>query len=368
MKKLLWALVIALLAWNSWLTYKVYFVPEEAPADETQETSEPGTTVVYNTVTGYTTDITGIVEKTRPATVIVTSRDEYETPATGSGVIYRSNDRDCYIVTSASLIPENPAEIRVHFDNSIALDAELIGQDQQTDIAILLTHPEFDTDPIALGDSDLIRQGEYAVSMSGRNPLTGNGTVTFGVVSEPMQQLRPAVDEEHSEAVINILMADLALPDPGVGGPLLNLSGEMIGIMSRRLGTSEGSYRLTAAAAVSEVRTVADRLIAEGSVSRKYLGIIGRDIEDMQVYEKSGANLQLDVTSGIVITRIIEESPAAASELLVGDVLTAVNDTEIHNLRDLRNFLYTYEPEEEQETTVTVNRSGSVITFQVFPR
>lgn len=347
------------MVWNSWLTYHTI---HEEQLEQAEPTPNPDTLVFNHTINGYTTDLTETVSKTQPKLVSVSAQFEDRTMS-GSGMIYRSNDRGTYILTSNSLVQE-ATEIEVRFDSGIALEGELVGGDLKTDIALLVVHPEFEAEPIVLGDSDVVKQGEYVISMGGRNVSTGSSTVGFGVVSSPAQ-LQYEFAEGETAWIANAFLTDIYSTEANAGGALVNLNGDMIGLITRRTMSGETASRLTSAITSNEVSIVANQLLETGEVKRAYFGIVGRNIQDMQIYEKSAYAIPLDIIDGILVTQVYPESPAAEAGIQFGDVITQINDMEIHTMHDYQNATYALEPEAEVIVTLIRNASNESMTVEV---
>lgn len=350
--------IAAILAWNGWLTYKLYNT--EHPHTPSTPEENPGDTIIYNTVNGYTTDITQAIEKVQPALVLVTgvSQDERETYA--SGVIYQSNATETYIVTSAS-VTDGAEVIKVTFDNYVEMEAEVIGADPMSDIVLLSVHPEFSAGAIELGNASLIKPGEYVFSLTGRNQRTQSSTTSFGVVS--MEAQLPREFGEDSSWIISTYMTDTVLSEYSNGAPVLNLDGEMIGILSRRLSRIESSANLSCAVSVQEIRLICDNLIRTGSVDRGYLGITGRNISDMTVYEKNTLGISLDQNTGILCTGVEENSPAAGMGITEGYILLTIDEEELTNLGKLKEILYRHLPEDT--IVIGVNTGAAELSVSV---
>ncbi len=149
--------------------------------------------------------------------------------------------------------------------------------------------------------------------------------------------------------------------DISTGAPLFNVNGDMVGMLSKKMISNNSKY--ASAISVNELKLVVDEMISTDTVERGYLGVIGRNVEDIQAYEKSSFSLQLDIVDGVLVTRVLENSPAMLSGIQMNDVIVGINETEIHSLKDLREFLYGIQKEET--VNITVNRQGSLITETV---
>lgn len=346
-----------LLAWNVYLTVNLSTFTNE---ETTSETNNSGTTIINQTVHNYTTELTEVVEntKTKIVTVIVT-KEENETFLTG--IIYSSNSSGVFIVTTAHDLMDSES-VAVKFDNNIAIDANVLGMDEASDVAVLFVSPDFDSEAITIGDSDLIKEGEYVFSLTGRNDTANAGVVSFGVVSATVQM---PVILETSPHIDDIVISDISSIELSDGAPLMNISGEVIGMISTKL--SSDSSLLTTAISINEVKLITDEIINNNAVDRAYLGVIGRNVSDIENYEKGSFDLQLDIAEGILVTSVLEESPASGAGILVNDVITSAdilgenNETvEISSVKDLRNFLYTRSPEET--VYFNINRQGTNVT------
>lgn len=346
------ALVIGLLVWNVIITFSLISIAKDKPSKDIEENTE--TAVISHTIHGYTTELTEAIEKVQAKIVTVNVFTDNKNVSM-SGVIYSSNSNGTYIVTSCSSIGEEDV-VAVRFDNNVSLKAEVIGKDEDTDIAVLLVTPDFDTEAITLGDSDILKTGEYVFSLSGRDEETDAGVVSFGVISSSMQV--QASSENH---INEVLLTDIVTNDISNGAPLFNVNGDMVGMLSKKIISSNSKY--STAISVNELKLVVDEMISTDTVERGYLGVIGRNVEDIQAYEKSSFSLQLDIVDGVLVTRVLENSPAMLSGIQMNDVIVGINETEIHSLKDLREFLYNIQKEEA--VNITINRQGSLITETV---
>ena len=340
MKKWTAAVLAGLLVWNVWLTWRTV---SDRSEQQTVPTDPEAPTIINNTLNGYTTDITGAADRVRQNIVTVRVQYTEDREYTASGVIYRSNAADTYIVTCSSFL-EGAQSLFVLFDNGIEIEAELFGSDPQTDTAVLLCHPEFVAESIELGDSSMVRHGEYGFTLSGRNVRTDSGISSFGIVSMEAQLYRET--ENASPWITGTLLSDVVISDFSVGSPLLNMDGEMIGMLSRRLSRGDTVTGLTYALASNELRLVCDDLIRDGHVSRGYLGIVGRNISDLSVYEKSAWNLPLDISNGILITYVYDGSPAQQLDMRPGDLILSADDVALQDMEELRDILYARNPED----------------------
>ncbi len=307
----------------------------EQTADPAQ-TGNPTTTIVNNTVNGYTTDITEMVANAQPSIVRVRFWNG-DTATDRTGFIYRAEQDNTYILTSASGMQADSA-VEVTFDSQVTLSGQIAGLDSVTDLAVISVQPEFSTTKMPLTQSDLVKAGEYVVALGAAEGQEVNGPVSFGVVSLPNETLLSSGQSWTSSR----LVTDLVLQEDFDGAPLLNLSGEVTGMIC-----ASYSQENCEALASNELSLAADELIENGTVSRGSLGILGTNLSDMEVYERSYHNLSLDLTEGIYVTRVAEGSAAEEAGVVAGDVLTGIDDTAIASTDALRTLLYDRNPGDE---------------------
>lgn len=346
-----------LLVWNVWMTSEVIHLSSSSSSSQTSG----NTTVVNNTVNGYTTDITATASAAQAKTVTVISYNDTVQSGSVSGIIYRSTANGVYICTNAT-VTSSENRIEVLFDNGEQMQAEIVGSDSALDLAVLLVHPEFEVQAFSLGDSGVLKQGEYVISVGGRKADMQSGAVSFGVVSLPLQMQRGTA-EEGNETIVDVMETDTSVGTSNSGGALLNLSGELVGMLSRTLTSGNANTGMSYALSVSEMSLAADEIISSGTAVRGYLGVIGRDVSELAVYQKSSKGIPLDTDSGVYVMDVPEDSPAAEAGIRSTDVIMAVNDEAVSGISALRKLLYKMEP--GMEIKVSILREGTENTVNV---
>ena len=348
-----------LLAWNLFLTVSYSNLKAKVENGSAAVSSDENG-VINNTVEGYTTDITETTAQVIPKLVTITAAND-QSEHMISGVIYASMGTDTWILTASRWI--TPGEtFTVQFDNGLSCPGELYGKDEVTDVSLILTHPDFETEPIHLGASTAIKQGEYVIALGGRNLHTQTGEVSFGVVSRPGQYYVGSLSDEN-EWITEGLLTDINLTENLIGGPIVNLSGQMIGILTTAL--ADGRNTATAIG-INEVVLAAEQIRTNKEITRGYLGIIGVNVRDLELYQKSAMNIPLDVTSGIVVAEVIEGSPAETAGIQPNDVITSFDDSTVSSLETLQRQLYLETP--GSAVSVNIVRSGNSSPLTVILR
>lgn len=251
----------------------------------------------------------------------------------GSGVILTP---DGYIVTNHHVI-EGASRIRVTLPNGEWHFAQLIGVDADTDLAVIRI--EASNLPTAeLGDSDRLQVGEWSVAVG--NPLGLGSTITVGVVSALN---RHNLQIEEGRKLEGAIQTDAAINRGNSGGALANIDGKLIGINTAILssGPSGGSIGLGFALPVNTVRRIVHDLIARGGTKRQEIKKPWLGIAFGAVPENIGQKLGLNPYQGVIIQRVIAESPASVAGLLPKDIILTINGKTIGQERDLRETIQT---------------------------
>jgi len=240
--------------------------------------------------------------------------------ALGSGVIV---SKEGHILTNRHVIAQME-KIEVQLTDGRVEPAQLIGADEQTDIAVLKIEAK-NIEPLALGDSDQVRVGQMVFAIG--NPFGLQETVTKGIVSA---KGRHAV----ADSSVEFFQTDAAVNQGNSGGPLLNLRGEIIGINSAIYSTSDDGAWLGISFAIpaNVARRALDSLLKNGRIVRGYLGV---NMSDITV--EIARMMSLPDTSGALVIDVLSGSPAEKAGLQPGDVIKRFNGQPIADFRALRS-------------------------------
>ena len=241
----------------------------------------------------------------------------------GSGVIV--DGIQGYIITNHHVI-EKAKEIKVFLKDGGEYLAELIGSDPGTDIAVLKINLSKTISQMPLGDSSLLRVGDFALAIGA--PFGLSQTVTSGIISALG---RPQMS---SDGYGDFIQTDAAINPGNSGGALVDLRGQLIGINSAIYTRSGGNIGIGFAIPVNTVKNIMHQIIEFGSVKRGLLGVIISDI-NKDIAEQLG----LEVEKGALIQEVSPNSAAEEAGLLVGDVITKINGEKTETSNDLRNAI-----------------------------
>lgn len=252
----------------------------------------------------------------------------------GSGVIFKKDDKYGYIITNNHVI-EGANEIQVSLYSGEKVKAEVVGADALTDLAVLKIDGKYVNEVASFGDSSQLRTGDEVIAIG--NPLGEefSRTVTQGIVSATERSI--SVNTSAGEWEITAIQTDAAINPGNSGGALINANGEVIGINSLKI-AEDGVEGLGFAIPSNDVIPIAEELINNGEIKRTYLGIQMYDVSNIvQFYRQSMfGNLE----NGIVVAAVEPDSPAAKAGLKVNDVIVGIDGNEIKNVTELRKYLY----------------------------
>ncbi|GGE51190.1 Do family serine endopeptidase [Actibacterium pelagium] len=235
--------------------------------------------------------------------------------ALGSGFVI---SEDGFIVTNNHVI-EKSDEILIEFFNGEELEAEVIGTDPKTDIALLKVESDEPLPFVPFGDSDIVRVGDWVMAVG--NPLGQGFSVSAGIVSARNRALSGTYDD--------YIQTDAAINRGNSGGPLFNMSGEVVGVNTAILSPNGGSIGIGFAMSSSVVTKVVAQLKDFGETRRGWLGVRIQDVSS-DVAEAIG----LEEARGALVTDV-PEGPAAEAGVASGDVILSFDGNDIEDTRDL---------------------------------
>ena len=257
--------------------------------------------------------------------------DSYQGKSLGSGVIVDADNG--YVITNHHVVFDNGKpvdEIIIELMDKRRFDAEIIGLDEGTDLALLQIEAD-NLKSIKMGDSDKVRVGEWVLAIG--SPFSANlsHTVTAGIVSAVG---RDNVMMPGGGKYQDFIQTDAAINPGNSGGALLNMAGELIGINAAIISGSRSSAGVGFAIPSNIVKKVKDDLVIKGYVVRSFLGIYMQDINE-DIYEA----MELESMQGTIIGEVVPGSPADKAGLEVSDIIVGFEDQKINNGSELKNLI-----------------------------
>ncbi|MBD0269480.1 MAG: trypsin-like peptidase domain-containing protein [Cyanobacteria bacterium Co-bin8] len=305
----------------------------------------------------YSRAVTGAVAQIGPAVVNIEvqrrqqggrNRQARVVPGSGSGVIFTP---DGYILTNNHVV-QDATQIEVTLADGRRCQAQLIGLDPDTDLAVIRIH----ADKLAvarLGDSGRLQPGQLAIAIG--NPYGFQYTVTAGIISALGRSFRAST----GRLIDNIIQTDAALNPGNSGGPLVSSQGEVVGINTAVIPTAQG---ICFAIPINTAKWVASALLREGRVRRSYLGISAHTVPLPRRLQLAHS---LTVESGILILSVAKESPAEQAGLQERDLLVGFDEVPLGSIDDLHRVLT--EDQVGVRSQLTLLRRGEKLHLEIVP-
>jgi len=278
-----------------------------------------------------------IFEKAEPGVVRVNvQRTEENGGGVGSGFVF---DKKGHIITNAHVV-KDAKKVIVTFLDGRSYNAEIIGIDEYTDIAVVKVNTDLSSlEPVSLGDSSSLKVGEPIAAIG--NPFGLSGSMTSGIVS----QLGRLLPTDNQYSIPDVIQTDAAINPGNSGGPLLNMMGGVIGINTAIQSTTGSNTGVGFAIPSQTVAKIVPTLIEEGEYQHPWIGISGRDIDpDMAKV------MELKDAVGFLVITVIEDSPASKAGLIGsektisvegvdyvigGDIILAVDGIDVRKIDDI---------------------------------
>ncbi len=268
-------------------------------------------------------------------------------PSIGQGSGFLVSE-DGYILTNNHIV-ENASKVTVTTKNGKEYEAEIIGRDPNTDLAVLKIDGE-NFPYLKLGNSNNLEVGQWVIAIG--NPLGLSATLTVGVVS--------AIDRSNLglTPIEDFIQTDAAINRGNSGGPLLNAKGDVVGI-NTAIATSTGGYMGIGFAIPSNIAEhIMEQLITNGTFTRGYLGVVLQ-----QVDQGLAEAFDLKDTQGALVAEVAKDSPAAKAGLQRGDVILKYNGKPVDNISVIRNAVSIMKP--DQVIHLTVKRKDKIMNVDV---
>ena len=323
--------------------------------------------------------IVEIAKKQNPAVVFVTSKTKFQpakgntppnrnpfgqfgpygrpghpqppAPGGGSGTGFII-DKEGYILTNHHVV-DNADVIKITLDNEKEFEAELIGSDSKTDIALLKIvkqngdNTEFPY--LTLGNSSDVEVGEWVVAIG--NPFGLDHTVTTGVVSAKARNIGAGPYDEY-------IQTDASINPGNSGGPLLNMSGDVIGINTAIFSRTGGNVGIGFTIPINMASDILEELKKDGRVTRGWLGVMIQKITP-----ELAETFKLSDSNGALVNDVVPNGPAAMGGLKRGDVIVKFNGKEIVSVENLPKHVASVEP--GKSVQVEIVRDGSKKSLDV---
>lgn len=346
MKRLIAFLFIMLVGWNLVLTIQLYQIQHDETSSQQNQTNT--NSPISQAKVDVTSDVTELVEKSEQKVVTISAYNRKQSAGTGSGAIYKIENKTVYIITNNHVVAGGD-EIRVVFANGEEYTSEVVGKDQLTDLALLKVDVDFEAEAFTMGDSSLVKKGEYVIAMGSPLGIEYQGSVSGGLISGVDRRMEMDIDNNgEADWDVNVLQIDAAINPGNSGGPLINMAGELIGINSMKISdTSVEGFGF--ALPINEVLPIIAQLEKDGQVVRPILGISVQPVSALSSLERAYLEIDKSITSGLLIINVSKGSPADTAGIETGDILLKLDGKELTDFRQFRQVLYSKHVNDEVE-------------------
>lgn len=315
-------------------------------------TTTSGGITTSKAVLTETNSISNSVKKVYDTVVVVEVYDKNDNViSTGTGFVYKKLDGKAYLMTNNHVISKGEI-IKVLFTNGTELDAQIVGSDTYSDIAVLSIKNSDKIETAILGESGKSKVGDTVFTVGSPEGSDYAGTVTKGIISAKDRLVEVALENNQTtDYYMQVLQTDAAINPGNSGGPICNINGEVIGITNMKLvdDTVEG---MGFAIPIEEALKVVEILERDGKITRPKLGIsVSTADNKYQIYYQYGILVPNDIEEGIIVVSIEKNSSAEKAGIKKGDIITKLAGTKTNNLADFRYELYKHNPNEEIEVT-----------------
>lgn len=305
----------------------VYYIP-----------SEEGEKVVQEVTITESDTIAPAVNKVYDSVVTVLNYGN-QLQATGTGFVYKTDDKYGYILTNNHVI-SGSKKIEVTNTENVTVEATLLGSDEYADLAVLRVDKSFVLQVATLGDSTTSEIGDTVFAVGTPVDVKYAGSVTKGIISGKNRMVNVTLDDGGA-FMMEVIQTNTAINPGNSGGPLVNINGEVIGINTLKLVEDE-IEGMGFAIPIEMATSVLDRLESGEEIERPLLGVSMVDANNDYALFSYKVYLDKDYEKGVVVIDVEKDSPAGEAGLQKDDVILKINDIEIEDSTHLKYVLYKY--------------------------
>lgn len=293
------------------------------------------------------------------------SKSKLETYSEGSGVIYMKANGKGYIVTNNHVVSGSD-ELQVILSDGKKVTAKKVGTDSETDLAVLTIDGKYVTQTAQFGNSKNVEPGQPVIAVG--SPLGSQyaTSVTQGIISAKSRTIDVTNSSGQVTNQATVIQTDAAINPGNSGGPLVNESGQVIGINSMKLSQSSDGTSVEGmgfAIPSDEVVSIINELVKNGKITRPQLGVRVASVSELTEYGKKQLNVPSSVKSGVYVASVTKNSSASKAGMKSGDIITKVDGKEVKDLASLHTVLY--EHKIGDHVTVQVVRDGKTKNLSV---
>ena len=313
---------------------------ESLTPTQTTSTNDSTCRACSGTVIVNEGSLSASVEKAYDAVMMVRNYKNATTvQSTGSGFVYKTDSKYAYLMTNHHVI-DGAAKVTLITSKDKEIEGKVLGSDEYLDLAVVRLNKSDIIDIVEIGTSEKSKLGDTVFTIGSPLGYEYRGTITDGILSGKDREVAVSLSSTN-DWIMKVLQTNAAVNPGNSGGPLLNASGEVIGIISLKLVETEVE-NMGFAIPIEYAMSHIDSLEKGEAIVRPMLGISMINATDTYSLYRNGILLDDNVTSGVVVAEITNNSGASKSDLKKGDVITKLNGEETSNIAYLRYELYKY--------------------------
>lgn len=306
--------------------------------------------------------ISSSVDKVYDSTVVVKSYSKNSLISTGTGFIYK-NEKDKYYVMTNYHVIDGADAVKIEFNGADdILDAEIKGGEVYSDIAVLTFTSDDKYPLVEIGDSESIKLGDTIFTVGSPMGSEYKGTVTKGILSGRERLVAVSMSGSVSDYYMKVLQIDAAVNPGNSGGPLCDVSGNVIGIISLKI-VQDSIEGMGFAIPIEDALSYASKIEKDEKIERPYVGISMLDLSDEYHLWQYRITIPDGVEEGVAVLEVVENSPADKAGLKKGDIIVKIGDEDLSSLAEFRYELYKYAVGDKIE--LTIYRNGKKQTASV---
>ena len=321
--------------------------------------------VVKNVTTSELVEnsISSSVDKVYYSTVVVIASAKGKQISTGTGFIYKKANKNAYILTNNHVI-EGADAVQLEFnDSDKKVDAKIVGGDKYADVAVLTIEDSDDYTAVELGDVDSLKLGDTIFTVGSPMGVNYKGTVTKGILSGKDRMVDVSISNSSvTDYYMKVIQIDAAVNPGNSGGPLCDVSGKVIGLISLKIVQDEVEG-MGFAIPIEDAIKYASIIETGKEVVRPYVGISMLDLDNEYYLWQNKIMVPDGVEEGIAIISVESNSPASKAGLQKGDIVVKLGEVSVGSIAEFRYELYKYEV--GNKVTLTFYRDGKLQTASV---
>ncbi len=302
------------------------------------------------------------VDKLYNAVVVVQTTLNNQEVGSGTGFVYKMNDKKGYIITNNHVV-SGGNKYNIIFSNGKSVDADLLGSDIYSDIAVLSVDEKHVTGVASIGNSSDMKVGDTVFTIGAPISDEYSGTVTKGIISGKDRMVSVTLNNV-GDYMMNVMQTDAAINPGNSGGPLANINGEVIGINSLKLVQQE-IEGIGFAIPMDEAMVFVERLEKGEKIVRPLLGVSLLNMDESYDLYLSGVVVDKDSPEGVVIGSVTNDSPAENAKLQKGDIITKIDGEKVDSRAKLRYELYKHTVGDKVEVTYYRDGKEHKVTLEL---